>query len=58
MLNESTVTVLRGGHGANIRTAAVAGTTISSITLMDGRVLTATAFVDASYEVGVFERVV
>eukprot|EP00038_Savillea_parva_P011236 m.196160 g.196160 ORF g.196160 m.196160 type:complete len:693 (-) comp19704_c0_seq1:6-2084(-) len=50
MLNESTVQLVWGGHGANIQSATKQGTDIVSITLMDGTNLTASVFIDASYE--------
>eukprot|EP00039_Didymoeca_costata_P022047 m.3571 g.3571 ORF g.3571 m.3571 type:complete len:595 (+) comp2789_c0_seq1:164-1948(+) len=50
MLNESTVDIIRGGHGANIRSATVKARRITSITLVDGRLIQARAFIDASYE--------
>jgi hypothetical protein len=43
--------VISGGHAANLRSAEKNETRVQSITLADGRRVTADVFVDASYEV-------
>jgi hypothetical protein len=50
LLANSTVAILRGGHGANVESVSKVGSRIASLRTADGRVLSATAFVDASYE--------
>jgi hypothetical protein len=50
LLANSSVKLLRGGHGANIKAAVNTGTSIDRIELADGRSVAAKVFVDASYE--------
>ena len=50
ILANSTVTLLRGGHGANLARVAKRGRQVASLQTADGRELTATMFIDASYE--------
>ena len=50
LLANSSVVMLRGGHGANVKAATKHKLRITSIELTDGRTVTAKAFVDASYE--------
>ena len=50
LLANSTVTILRGGHGANVAHVEKDGKRIVALHTADGRVLGADIFVDASYE--------
>ena len=50
MLANSTVTVLRGGHGANVATVNKVGERIVSLHTSDGRAFAADVYIDASYE--------
>ena len=50
LLANSTVSVIRGGHGANIVSAQKHGRVIESITVADGRKFAAEVFIDSSYE--------
>ncbi len=52
LLSNSTVTVIRGltTHGSNVAHVTKSGTRIVSLQTADGRVFSATAFIDGSYE--------
>ena len=50
LLASSTVSVIRGGHGANVVSAQKRGRVIESITVADGRKFAAEVFIDSSYE--------
>ena len=50
LLANSTVSVLRGGHGANVVSVTKQGLRIVSLQTADGRAFSASVMIDASYE--------
>ena len=50
LLANSSVTMLRGGHGLNVVSVSKSGAQIRSLAVADGRNFTAEVFIDCSYE--------